>query len=61
VEHVRGLCARLKVPALGAFGVTRDAIPDLVARARLTSSMRANPMDLTDEALAGVLGKAIGD
>jgi alcohol dehydrogenase class IV len=60
VEWARALCARLGVPPLRTFGVNADAVPDLVARARRTSSMQANPMDLTDEALAGVMLEAIG-
>jgi alcohol dehydrogenase class IV len=60
IEHVRELCARFAVPPLSRFGVTREAVPDLVARAKLTSSMRANPVDLTDEELAGILIAAIG-
>jgi alcohol dehydrogenase class IV len=54
------LCRELQVPALARFGVTRDAIPDLVARAKRTSSMKANPVDLSDEELAGMLERAIG-
>jgi alcohol dehydrogenase class IV len=58
--RVRALCEALRVPKLSAFGVTRDAFPDLVARAKLTSSMKANPVELSDEALAGILERAIG-
>jgi len=60
VERARALCERLGVPALRTFGVTEAAVPDLVARAKRTSSMQANPEDLTDEALADVLLEAIG-
>jgi len=60
IEFVRELCMRLGVPPLSRYGVTREAVPDLVARAKLTSSMRANPVDLTDEELAGILIAAIG-
>ncbi len=45
-------------PGLGAWGVTREAIPALVADAR-GSSMRTNPIVLTDDELAAVLGAAI--
>jgi len=60
VEIARKLCSSMWVPSLSKFGVTRDAIPDLVANARRTSSMKANPVDLSDEELAGILEKAIG-
>ena len=60
VGHVRELCERLGVPGLRSVGVTAAAVPDLVARARRTSSMKANPVDLTDEDLAGILQRSMG-
>jgi alcohol dehydrogenase class IV len=60
VEWMAETCRTLNVPSLGAFGVTREAIPDLVARARRTSSMKANPVDLSDEELADILKGSIG-
>lgn len=59
-EHVRELCALLNVPKLSAYGVTREAIPQLVARAKATSSMKANPAELSDADLAEILERAIG-
>lgn len=58
--HLLELCALLNVPKLAVYGVTPAAIPDLVARAKATSSMKANPADLTDDELAGILEQAIG-
>ena len=60
VEHLRELCELLNVPKLSVYGVTREAIPGLVARAKATSSMKANPAELSDADLAGVLEHAIG-
>jgi alcohol dehydrogenase class IV len=45
---------RLGVPGLAAYGIDDAAIPALVADAR-GSSMRTNPIVLTDEELAGIL------
>lgn len=59
-ERMRELCELLNVPKLSAFGVSREAVPDLVARAKKTSSMKANPVDLPDDDLAGILERAIG-
>ena len=50
--------AALAVPGLGHWGVTGAAIPALVADAR-GSSMRTNPIVLTDAELAGILAEAI--
>lgn len=59
-RHVRELCALLNVPKLADFGVTTAAVPELVAKARRTSSMKANPVELSDAELAAVLEQAIG-
>ena len=59
-ERMRELCELLNVPKLSVFGVTRAAIPGLVARAQKTSSMKANPVALSDDDLAGILEQAIG-
>jgi alcohol dehydrogenase class IV len=58
--RVAALCEALRVPKLSAFGVTREAVPDLAARARRTSSMKANPVDLADADLAEILERSIG-
>jgi len=53
------MCRRLRVPSLRSVGVTREAIPDLVLRAKRTSSIKANPVPLDDEALAHILEQAM--
>lgn len=60
VERVASLVAALGVPGLAAFGVTLAAVPELVARARRTSSMKANPVELTEDELAAALTAALG-
>lgn len=60
VAKMRDLCRDLQVPLLRTIGVTAEAIPDLVTRAKRTSSMKSNPVDLRDEELARVLERAIG-
>jgi alcohol dehydrogenase class IV len=49
----------LRIPRLRQFGVTGQHVPEMVALARKASSMRYNPVVLSDEALAGVLRAAI--
>ena len=46
--------SRLEVPSLSAFGVGEADIPAIVADSR-GSSMRTNPIALTDEEIAGIL------
>jgi alcohol dehydrogenase len=49
-----GLTAALRIPGLSASGVTADAFPALVAESR-GSSMRTNPVVLTDKEIAAIL------
>ena len=53
------LSKELGIPALGAFGMAEKDVPEMVALARKASSMRYNPVVLSDEELAGVLDAAI--
>lgn len=59
VEFVRSLTARLKIPPLSTYGLTREHNAELVERAAKASSMKANPIALTPEELTEVLDKAI--
>jgi len=54
VPALAALTARLGVPGLSAFGITESSIPALVADSR-GSSMKTNPIVLTDEEIGGVL------
>jgi alcohol dehydrogenase class IV len=49
----------LDVPPLSDFGLTEDGFPTVVEKARKASSMKGNPILLTDEELTGILGKVI--
>jgi alcohol dehydrogenase len=50
--------ARLAVPRLGAFGIDESSIPALVADSH-GSSMRTNPIVLTDEEIASILRESL--
>jgi alcohol dehydrogenase class IV len=56
VEH---LCRDLGVVGLSRHGLPREAIPDLVARARAASSMKANPIALSEGELAEIVERAM--
>jgi alcohol dehydrogenase class IV len=49
----------LAIPSLRAYGIGAADVPRLVAQARLSSSLRSNPVDLTDEELAEILQAAL--
>ena len=53
------LVRELGIPPLSEFGVAAEHAADMVAQARMASSMGGNPIVLTDEELAEVLDAAI--
>jgi alcohol dehydrogenase class IV len=56
---VRELCADLRIPPLGHYGLSQNDVPTLVAMAMKASSMKANPIALTAEELAEALRLAL--
>jgi alcohol dehydrogenase class IV len=59
LEFVRQLARELAIPRLGGFGVTEGDIGEVVGLARKASSMKFNPVELSEEALSGVLRAAL--
>jgi alcohol dehydrogenase class IV len=56
---VRKLVADLQVPSLGHYGLKREHTSGLVEMASQASSMKANPITLTPDELAGILERAL--
>ncbi len=48
----------LKIPHLSAFGVTVSDFPVLIEKAKNSSSMKGNPVVLTDDELMEILVKS---
>ncbi len=59
VGWVRALSADLNIAPLAQFGVTRADFPTVVAQAQKASSMKGNPIALTNEELAQVLMRSV--
>ena len=59
IEWVRSLCADLEIPGLSRYGLTEAGIPTVVAEAQRASSMKGNPVVLSDRELAAVLRQAL--
>jgi alcohol dehydrogenase class IV len=59
IAFVESLVNDLNIPKLSEFGVTEEHIPEIVERAKQASSMRYNPVQLSDEALAEIIRKAL--
>ena len=58
-EWLHALVQRLAIPPLRAWGLGPQHITILVEKAARASSMKANPIPLTPEELANVLGQAL--
>ena len=59
IARIHDLCDALDIPGLSDFGITEDHFPDLIARSKKASSMKGNPVNLTDEELTEILQKAV--
>ena len=59
-EWIQELCVTLKVPALSEFGLTQEDFPTAVAKSQKSSSMKGNPIELTDDELLEILSQANG-
>lgn len=53
------LARGLNIPGLSRFGLSPSAVPDIVALAKRSSSMRYNPVVLADGVLADLLRRAL--
>ena len=59
VDWVKTLVATLKIPGLSNYGITKGDFPDIIEKARTASSMKANPVNLGDAQLTGILQTAL--
>jgi alcohol dehydrogenase class IV len=55
IVWVKGLCQELNVPPLAGFGLKEQDFPTVIAKARKSSSMKGNPVTLTDRELMEIL------
>ena len=55
VSWIETLCADLKVSPLSSFGLGEGQIAEAVAKARRSSSMKGNPIELSEVELARIL------
>jgi alcohol dehydrogenase class IV len=59
IAWIADLCRALRVPGLARYGMTAEAVPALVERAKAASSMRGNPIALTDAELAEIAARSL--
>ena len=53
------LVAELQIPSLSEYGLTKEDFPVLVEKAKVASSMKGNPVELTDEQLFCILDRSL--
>ena len=58
VTWVRELCMALKVPSLARFGLKQQDFETITAKAKKSSSMKGNPVELTDDELLNIIRAA---
>ncbi len=59
VTWVQALGEELAVPGLAAYGMTAGDLADVVAKAKPSSSMKGNPVGLTESELTAILTQAL--
>jgi len=59
IDWIYDLCNALDVPPLFEFGITEAHFSEMIAGAKRASSMKGNPVELTDEELIEILRKAV--
>jgi alcohol dehydrogenase class IV len=59
VAWIRNLSDELAVPSFTEYGVRESDFAEIVAKAKSSSSMKGNPIRLTEEELAAVLADAL--
>lgn len=59
VEWIQTLCAALNVPPLSSFGISADDFDLVIAKSKQASSMKGNPIPLSDQELRQILTAAL--
>jgi alcohol dehydrogenase class IV len=59
VTWIEELCTTLRLPGLRKYGLCEADFPAVAAKARNASSMKGNPIELTDEELVSILRQAV--
>ncbi|MEE8120288.1 MAG: iron-containing alcohol dehydrogenase [Anaerolineales bacterium] len=59
VTWLMNLCQAMEVPSLGSYGLTHADFPALIEKAIVSSSMKGNPVLLTEVEMAEILDRAM--
>ena len=59
IDYFKGICTQMFVPGLEEFGIAYSDIPAIVEKAKNASSMKGNPITLTNAELATILEESM--
>jgi len=59
LDWIKELCMQMHVPGLEDFGIRESDIPSIVEKGKQASSMKGNPLPLTDNELATILRSSL--
>lgn len=59
IRWLNALYDEIEIPDLSRYGLTEDLIPPIVAQSRKASSMKGNPVELSESELSGILVQAL--
>lgn len=59
VEWVKQLCTDFQIPGLATYGIENDHIQLIVEKAKAASSMKGNPVTLTEQELIHIIKRAL--
>jgi alcohol dehydrogenase class IV len=59
VSWVQEMVKKLKIPSLSDFNLNSDLFPELIEKARNSSSMKGNPVELNNTQLFEILNKSM--
>ncbi len=59
INWIQNVCSRLKLPPLADYKITEADFPLLVEKAQVASSMKGNPIQLTEKELLKILRQAL--
>ena len=59
IDWIYETVSDLRIVSLGRLGLSREAVPEAVAKAQKASSMKGNPVELREEQLTWILQRAM--
>ncbi|MBN2164502.1 MAG: iron-containing alcohol dehydrogenase [Pontiellaceae bacterium] len=61
MDWIENLCIQLQVPGLASLGIKEEHFPEIITKSSKASSMKGNPIALTDRELEDILFAALSD